>query len=124
MDKHLQTPHKTSYSAFFEPRLAFPFKSFCVTSVGFVPLQENFFKVRPRFFCRTAATHIAIARDSFFLSRVFEDAALTAPIQRQNLPAIVRPYFFPAFRVNGISNKSGEEFLSAQYQKKGWISSV
>jgi hypothetical protein len=103
--------------------LALAFLSFCVTSIGFAPLQENFFKVRRRFFCKTEATHIAIARDSFFLSRVF-DEALTAPIQRHSLPAIVRPYFFPAFRVNGISNKSGEEFLSAQYQKKGWISSV
>lgn len=101
-----------------------------VSKTGFAPLQENFFKVRPRFFCRTALTQIAIARCSpslapaepRFLSRVLKPL-LTAPIHRHNFPAIVLPYLAAAFFVKGIIPYNVSlEFLSALYQKEGWIS--
>ena len=57
-----------------------------------------------------------------FLSRVLKPL-LTAPIHRHNFPATVFPYLAAAFFVNGIiSYNAPLEFLSALYQKEGWIS--
>jgi hypothetical protein len=54
--------------------------NFLVDTLGFLPRQVNFRKVRPRV-CRTDFTHIAIAE----LSVRLRSRPLTFLIQRQNL---------------------------------------